>query len=134
MEEQIMSMPPVWLGLSSRTESFNNPFAGQAGTDARVSGNRMLYIPDRSLALFDQNGTFEDIFGKEDGLAAPQLTAAEYKSITDQLLDNRHAPYQLVTDRTGSEQLIVLPRPVRAIGISPWFRWVPHETDKRSHG
>lgn len=111
MEEQMMSMPPVWLGLSSRNESFNNPFAGQAGTDARVSGNRMLYIPDRSLALFDQNGTFEDIFGKEDGLAAPQLTAAEYKTITDQLMDKRHAPYQIVTDRTGSEQLIVFASP-----------------------
>ncbi|MGF9695924.1 sensor histidine kinase [Paenibacillus sp. MABNR03] len=110
MEEQIMSMPPVWLGLSSRNESFNNPFAGQAGTDARASGNRLLYIPDRSLALFDNKGTFEDVFG-EDGLTAPHLTSAEYQEITDQLMDKRHVPYRIVTDRLGNDQLIVFASP-----------------------
>lgn len=107
MEEQLMSMPPVWLGIQSRNGSSNNPFGGQVGNG---SGNRVLFIPDRSLALFDNEGTFEDVFG-EDGLKAPQLSSAEYQDITDELKEQKHIPYRIVTDSQGNEQLIVFASP-----------------------
>lgn len=110
MEEQLMSMPPVWLGSSSRNGATNNPFGGQSGSDPRGSGNRFLYIPDRSLALFDNQSGFEDIFG-EDGLNAPRLTSVEYQNITDRINDKQHVPYRIVTDNQGNEQLIVFSSP-----------------------
>ncbi|WP_440119237.1 sensor histidine kinase [Paenibacillus sp. QZ-Y1] len=110
MEEQLMSMPPVWLGIPSRSGSSNNPFGGQTGAEGRGSDNRVLYIPDRSLALFDKQNAFKDIFG-EDGLTAPRLTSAEYQNITDQINDKQHVPYRIVTDSHGNEQLIVFSSP-----------------------
>ena len=110
MEEQLMSMPPVWLGVQARNGASNLPFGGQASSDGRGSNNRLLYIPDRSLALFDQNTTFEDVFG-EDGLISPRLTDAAYQNIADQLNAHEHVPYQLVKDREGNEQLIVFASP-----------------------
>ncbi|MGC5771888.1 sensor histidine kinase [Paenibacillus pabuli] len=111
MEEQLMSMPPVWLGSPSRSGgATNNPFGGQSGSDSRGSGNRFLYIPDRSLALFDNKRGYEDIFG-EDGLTAPRLTSAEYQNITDQINDKQHVPYRIETDSKGNEQLIVFSSP-----------------------
>lgn len=100
-------MPPVWLGIQSRNGSSNNPFGGQVGNG---SGNRVLFIPDRSLALFDNQGTFEDVFG-EDGLKAPQLSTFEYQDITDELKEQKHIPYRIVTDSQGNEQLIVFASP-----------------------
>ncbi|WP_339260872.1 ATP-binding protein [Paenibacillus sp. FSL R5-0749] len=107
MQEQLMSMPPVWLGIQSRSGSSNNPFGGQAGNG---SGNRVLFIPDRSLALFDNQGTFEDVFG-EDGLKAPHLSSVEYQDITAELKEQKHIPYRIVTDSQGNEQLIVFASP-----------------------
>ncbi|WP_145048621.1 cell wall metabolism sensor histidine kinase WalK [Paenibacillus xylanexedens] len=110
MEEQLMSMPPVWLGVQPRNGASNLPFGGQSSSDGRGSNNRLLYIPDRSLALFDKNATYEDVFG-EDGLASPRLTAAAYQDIADRLNAHEHVPYQLVKDNEGNEQLIVFASP-----------------------
>lgn len=60
--------------------------------------------------MFDNQGTFEDVFG-EDGLKAPHLSSVEYQDITVDLKEQKHIPYRIVTDSQGNEQLIVFASP-----------------------
>lgn len=110
MEQQLRSMPPVWLGISSRNETFRAFPSGQGSPDDRGNGGRFLFIPDRSLAIIEGSGQFQDVFGS-DGLAAPRLPESEYSAILNQLNDQQHVTYRIVTDASGKEQLIVFSTP-----------------------
>ncbi|MDO7905647.1 HAMP domain-containing sensor histidine kinase [Paenibacillus sp. JX-17] len=109
MQDQMLSLPRIWVGSMERGGTM--PFPGQPDNDkdkTKDSGGSRpyLFLPDRSLAVYEKDGTYIDISG-ENGLISPKLSDDEYSRLNQEVNDRNKVQYRIVADANGTEQLVV---------------------------
>ncbi|EFM11363.1 integral membrane sensor signal transduction histidine kinase [Paenibacillus curdlanolyticus YK9] len=111
MMSELRNIPKELFGENPnmpRMPHGDGPDKGNYGHDGGYYGGPVLFMLDKSLALVGSDGTFSDVTA-DKGIAAPQLTQAEYAAIRSKPEQRRHGriPYQVATAADGTEQLLV---------------------------
>ena len=109
MTAQLLSIPrDIWNSSGDFPDRLHSdPSNDSKRNNEAESGRKPLFFtPDMSLAYIDADGNFNDLQTNER-YSPPQLPADTYQSILNGVKGRKPPEYQVVKDKTGSEQLVV---------------------------
>ncbi|MDP4099280.1 HAMP domain-containing histidine kinase [Paenibacillus sp. P96] len=116
MEAQLRTMP---MELFRRFSLFAEGASGAGGGPfPQQERPRLLFMPDTSVAVIGEEGTFTDL-SAENGLISPRLSADIYEAARENKSSSRrNGDYLIVKDTQGNEQLVIVRESRRPRGNS----------------
>ncbi|NEW08034.1 HAMP domain-containing protein [Paenibacillus sp. SYP-B3998] len=110
IRNQLATLPPgTWQRMGEFLDQNQNPFLPKRDTprnnrsDNNSSDFPRILIPDLSIAIIDDKGTYKLITSK-NGLSTPQLSAEEYQALVKTRMKLN---YRVMKDNNGKDQLVV---------------------------
>lgn len=104
LSARLMPLPKD-IGFGDSPIDNQNPDEIKGDTPAQPN-NRFFFLQDISLALFDQNGNYQDLL-ENSSIQAPKLSTKEYQTLVENFINHKDIQYRIESNSKGIEQLIV---------------------------